>query len=158
MSIQECEGYKKLVADVERDESKSPGFHNYRATLQFAVDRAEHYAEKTGLSAADILDAWESRRNYWYMNYYQDANQPLIREGVVRVFDTLEDLKTSLGKNGFRCPSCKGVSKSPYDHAAPCGWKVYGLFKIGGVTVFVKSELRQELIFMPIAWETEVAV
>jgi hypothetical protein len=155
MSIQECDGYKKLLAAVERDEEKSPGFHNYRKTLQWAVDRAEHYAEKTGLSAADILGAWEERRNYWYMNYYQDVNQPRIESDAVRLFDTLEDLKSSLGKSGFRCPSCKGVSDSPYECAA-CGWKVYGVFKIGGVTIFVKSELRQELVFMPIAWEKEV--
>lgn len=45
-----------------------------------AVERACHYAEKTGLSASDILDAWERGRDYWYMNFYQDGNQKGLDE------------------------------------------------------------------------------
>jgi hypothetical protein len=160
MNITECTGYKKLLAAVERDEQKSPGVHNYRGKLAWVIARAEHYAEKTGLSAIGILDAWENRRNYWYMNYYQDANQPEIKIDKVRVFDTVEDLKAAVGAGQFRCPSCGGISGNPYEcNAGECDWKSYGLFRtLGkGAYVFVKSELRGQEIFMPVQWEHDNA-
>ena len=112
--IKKCEGYKKLKAAVEHDEKTSPGFHDYRAKLTWAVERARHYAEKTGLKAEDVLDAWEKGRDYWYMNFYQDGNQPEIKGDAVRVFETLDDMMASVGESGFRCPRCGGVSKNPY--------------------------------------------
>lgn len=158
----DCEGYRKLLAAVERDESQSRGGHNYRGKLAWVVARAKHYAEKTGLSAESILDSWESRRTYWYMNYYQECEQPEIKGDNVRVFETVADLLASIGKEGFRCPMCSGVSKSPYEcdsglkvDGKTCDWKVYGLFRdLGkGVSVFVKEKLKGESLFMPVAWE-----
>lgn len=133
-------------------------FHRYCDKFKWAIDRAKHYEEKTGIPWEQILDSWESRRDYWYMNYYQDCNQPEINSDRVRVFDTLEDLKASIGDKGFRCPSCGKISKSPYECTAEgCDWKVYGLFKdLGkGVFVFVKEKIAGETMFMPIAWEAE---
>lgn len=158
-----CEGYRKLLAAVERDEKQSPNFHDYRGKLDWIVARANHYAEKTGLSPEAILDSWEKDRSYWYMNYYQDANQPSIASDRVRVFETVADLLAAVGKTGFRCPNCGAVSKSPYtcDSGAKvagkvCDWKVYGLFgHMGkGIAVFVKEKLTVENLFMPVAWET----
>lgn len=157
-----CDGFRKLLAAVEKDERDAPGFHRYREKLAWVLSRARHYAEKTGLTAESILDAWESRRNYWYMNYYQDANQPEITGGTVRVFETVKDMLASIGKPEFRCPACSGVSTSPYEcdsgvetHVKKCDWKVYGLFgHMGkGVSVYVKEKLAGENLFMPIAWE-----
>lgn len=138
--------------------------------LKFAVERAKHYEERTGIPAAHMLNAWESRRDYWYMNYYQDANQPLITGGTVRVFDTVDDLFASMEKREFRCPNCKGVSSNPFacnsgiklplinsgGKPETCNWKVYGLFgSLGqGVYVFIKDRLNGNHIFMPVAWET----
>ena len=169
MDIKESEGYKKLLAAAQADEKKSPGFHDYFKKVAWVVERAEHYAEKTGLNAAEILDAWEAGRNYWYMNYYQDANQPRLEGDRVRVFETIDDFKSAVGDLGFRCPKCEGVSKSPYAcdtgeatsdfsggrGSITCDWKVYGLFRdLGaGVHVFIKSEMKGGQIFMPIAWE-----
>jgi hypothetical protein len=170
MNIEESEGYKKLLASVERDETgdtKGGGkfFHDYRAKLQWAVDRAKHYAEKTGLDAAAILDSWEKQRDYWYMNYYQDCNQPEIAGSGgadVHVFDTIEAAQASFDGKGFRCPACKGVSKSPYEcdtkipmagSTKPCDWKSYGLFK-ASTFIFIKDKLAGTNIFTPVAWET----
>jgi hypothetical protein len=159
MNITECEGYKKLILAVEHDEQKSPNFHNYRGKLEWILARAKHYAEKTGLSATDILDAWEKNRDYWYMNYYQDSKQPEIKGDDVRVFDTVEELRSAIGDREFRCPACGGVSSDPYKCNASdkCDWKSYGLFgAIGkGAYVFVKSELRGQELFMPVAWEND---
>jgi hypothetical protein len=160
--IANCEGYKKLKAAVDEDEKKSPGFHDYTAKLIWALERAKHYAEKTGLSQVAVLDSWEKSRSYWYMNFYQDAELPLIEGDGVRVFGVPNDLRESIGKAGFRCPACDGVSKDPYTcdsgikkNGKVCDWKVYGLFRdLGkGVYIFVKSEMRGERIFKPVAWE-----
>lgn len=155
---------QSLLDAVENDEKKQGGFHSYRAKLEWIKERAIHYAEKTGLNASDILASWESGRNYWYMNYYQDSKQPKIEGDHVRVFDTLADCQKSIVRSEFRCPRCNGVSKNPYECESGlemskgeiCDWKVYGLFgDLGkGVHVFVKEKMIGQTIFMPIAWES----
>lgn len=170
MSVTECEGYQKLKTAAEHDDSRDPwrkksGEHWQK--LQWIVDRAEHYAQATGLNAADILNAWESRRNYWYMNYYQDSNQPLIKDDKVRVFDTIEDLLASVKVSEYRCPACNGITRSPYicttglplSEGRTCDWKVGGLFgHMGkGTYIFIKEKMVGENIFMPVAWEGEEA-
>ena len=163
-SIEDSDGYKALLAAVERDETKDRGFHDYRAKLAWILARVAHYAEKTGIPAADILDSWEARRDYWYMNYYQETNQPEIKGDNVRVFDTTADLLAAIGKREFRCPACGGVSSNPYvcntgktmgTRGEVCNWKAYGLFgTMGrGTSVYVKEKLACENIFMPVAWE-----
>ncbi|MDD5511083.1 MAG: hypothetical protein PHI12_09780 [Dehalococcoidales bacterium] len=155
-SMEECDGYRSLLAAVEKDELKSPGHHDYRGKLQWVIERVKYYADKMGVDAADLLDAWEKQRNYWYMNYYQDCNQPLIDEGKVRVFSTVDDLMSAIGDKGFRCPKCDGVSRDPYCCTCEgCDWTAFGLFRtLGkGVTVVVVEKLQSNHIFMPIAWE-----
>lgn len=169
-AIEQCEGYKKLVAAAQKDQDKSPGFHDYFAKVRWVVERAQHYAEKTGLSAATILDAWESRRDYWYMNYYQDARQPLIDGSHVRVFETTDDFfLAAVGDLGYRCPLCGGVSHDARvcdsglevelfnDGRGPCDWKAYGLLgTLGkGLYVFIKESMIGYEIFMPVAFEQE---
>lgn len=160
MTLEECEGYKSLAAAVEKDTSTGTS-HDYRAKFNWVLSRAQHYAEKTGLDPADILNAWERGRTYWYMNYYQECNQPEIKADSVRVFDTVEALRESIGTGGFVCPHCEQISRSPYecDSGAivgekPCDWKVYGLFgHMGkGTSVFVKEKMQGQAIFMPVAW------
>lgn len=51
--------------------------HKYCDKYKWVIDRAKHYAEKTGKTYEEIIEIWESNRTYWYMNYYQDCNQPL---------------------------------------------------------------------------------
>lgn len=168
--IETCDGYKHLLKAVEADKKSYPdesrsndnSGHGYMAHLRFAVSRAKHYGEKLGLEPADILDAWEKRRDYWYMNYYQDANMPLIDAENVRVFDSLEDLKKSIGKHGFRCPHCGGISSNPYEcnsgivhDGKKCDWKSYGLLGcLGkGAYIYIKEKLSGQTIFFPVAWE-----
>ena len=141
-------------------------FHKYCDKFKWVIDRANHYAEKIGLDPINILNAWESQRSYWYMNFYQDSKQPEIKEGNVRVFDTINDLSLSMGDQGFRCPACKGIASSPYEcdsglemsKGRICDWKTYGfLGTLGkGVSVFVKEKIAVQTIFMPIAWEKKI--
>ena len=177
MNITDCEGYKKLLVAVEKDEDRDLKgcrkslFHDYRGKLNWIVSRVNHYSDKTGIPASDLLDKWESLRDYWYMNYYQDCKQPEIKDGQVKVFDAVDDFKASVGKEGFRCPFCGGVSSNPYSCNSglivndikdgkdrECNWKSFGLFgDLGkGIYVFVKSECYGNRIFMPIAWEGNI--
>lgn len=164
IEITQSEGFKKLIAAVEADENKNPGSQNYRSKLNWVVERAKHYSDKTGLEVSNIFDAWENQRDYWYMNYYQDNKFPLIEGDNVKVFETIEELREAVSDKGFRCPACNGVSKDPYDcdtgivrkNAGVCDWKSYGLFgTMGkGAYVFVKSEVKGQNIFKPVAWES----
>lgn len=163
-------GYKKLSEAVKADCSKYGGtfspegcvqcggkcFHRYCDKFKWIIDRAKSYGKATGLNWGEILDSWEDDRGYWYMNYYQDSNQPEIKGGKVRVFGTLEEFRNAIGDTKFRCPSCGKATADPYE-CKSCGWKVYGfLGDLGkGVFVYVKEKLKGENIFMPISWEED---
>lgn len=158
-TIEQSEGYQKLLSAIEADTKSGWSLENRMKKLSFAVDRAKHYEEKTGIPAGDILTAWERRRNYWYMNYYQDAQQPKLEGEAVRIFQNVDEAWAMMGESGFRCPKCGKISGDPYEcDQKPCDWKVYGLFRaLGkGVYVFCKDEMQGDLIFMPIAWEPVV--
>lgn len=162
-------GYEKLRAAVTKDCEEAGGtfhpdgccncggkcFHKYCDKFKWVVDRAKAYGEATELDWRAILDSWEEDRRYWYMNYYQDCNQPEIKGGKVVVFDTFQEFYEALGEDRkFRCPSCGKETKSPYE-CKHCGWKIYGLLgDLGkGVFVYVKDRLKGENLFMPISWE-----
>lgn len=161
-------GYEKLGAAVTKDCEESGGtfhtegccecgakcFHRYCDKFRWAVDRAKAYGAATGLKWEDILDSWEDDRDYWYMNYYQNCNQPDIKAGKVRVFDTLEDFRTAVGEKKFRCSSCGKITTDPYE-CKTCGWAVYGLLMGLGkeAFIYVKDKMKGAHIFMPISWE-----
>ncbi len=171
-------GYEKLKTAVERDCKVSGCFnpdgcnsagnshctHRYCDQFKWVIDRAKHYGENLGLDWHEVLNSWEATRTYWYMNYYQEYNQPQIAGNKMRVFETVEEMLTSIGKDGFRCAKCDGVTTNPYScnsglemsKGTICDWKVFGLFgDLGkGIYVYCKDKLRGERIFMPIAWET----
>lgn len=170
-------GYESLKAAVMKDcagggncfspegcSNKGKCCHNYCDKLVWVVSRANHYAEKTGIAWESILAAWEKNRDYWYMNYYQDCNQPEIKGDKVRVFDTVDDMLKAIGEKAFRCPACEGVSSNPYRcnsgvkiDGKTCDWNIGGLFSGLGkdIFVYVKDQVSGERIFMPLAWESK---
>jgi hypothetical protein len=156
MNIEACEGYKTLRSAVERDiELKYRSREAEEDHFSWVIARAKHYAEKTGLEASDVLDAWEKDRDCWHLSYYQEAKQPEIKGNNVRVFETLDDFRNSLNGKGFRCPACGRISGSSID--CKCGWMAYGLLRTAGkgVYIYIKSKLRGYEIFMPVEWEEE---
>ena len=160
IELKKCKGYQTLSQAVEKDIARNPKDTEYAEKLNWVIDRVLHYAEKLNLSASELLDKWEEKRSYWYMNYYQDCNMPKIEEGKVFVFDTVDNFLKSIPSKKFICPCCKGITKNPYECNSgikkdnkPCDWKVYGLFDLGHVTVFVKDKLQFDKIFTPVDWE-----
>lgn len=170
------DGYKSLKAAAERDCNNSNHcgcfnpdgcgkkyhtvgdrrcFHGYCDTFKWAVDRAKHYAEKTGIAWETILTSWENDRDYWYMNYYQECMQPALADDKVHFFETLEDFKASVAGKGYRCPSCEKVVDDN-QRCRECGWAAYGLFGTMGKGVYIVVKewtLKVHNIFKPVSWE-----
>lgn len=122
--------------------------------LVHAVDRAGDYAKATGREWREVFAAWEGAREYWYVNYYAEGRFPSPNGEKVFIFDDLEDFTQKVGSQGFRCPACGEVSKSPYECA--CGWTSSGLLGcLGtGAWCFRSDAMMGQMIFMPIALET----
>jgi len=164
--IGDCKKYENCFNENGCNVNPSKCFHKYCDKYKWIIDRAKHYEKRIGISYLKIIQAWEKKRTYWYQNYYQECNQPLLNENV-KIYDTVEDVKKAIG-NKFRCPNCKGITTNPYEcnskkitkdikdgKKRACNWKVYGLFgSLGkGVSIFIKDKLANEHIFMPIIWE-----
>lgn len=98
-------------------------FHNYCDRYVWILERAKHYAKKTGIDYLAILEEWEENRNYWYMNYYQDCNQPKIQpsESQMLFSDWVKHGESLYGDDKhqwvFKCPSC-GQEQKPADFIA----------------------------------------
>jgi hypothetical protein len=89
-------------------------FHDYCGKYKWILERATHYAETTGKTQEQVIEAWESDRTYWYMNFYQECNQPEIKsDNVIMYDDWIAELKNRFGtdakKWAFKCPSCGNV-------------------------------------------------
>ena len=133
-----------------RYSSTSPNpLHTYCDTLAWAIKRAEYYAEKTDQTPEEVLRGWESNRNYWYMNYYQEANQPDLGD-VCKVYEDIEDCRKALKGQRFECPHCKRMVNDPQE-CPECEWKSYGLFS-GPYRVYLKKEGQIIPIFRPGNW------
>lgn len=76
--------------------------HKYCDKYKWVIERAKHYANKTGKSFEEIIEIWEKNRTYWYMNYYQDNKQPLIPtynyydEKIAKTKERIEFLKQEI--------------------------------------------------------------
>ncbi|MBM7717642.1 hypothetical protein MXL46_11600 [Heyndrickxia sporothermodurans] len=86
-------GREKLKRTIQETIDSKRSFSTEEQLWQkfnWIIERAEHYAQKTGLDTDEILNAWEEQRNYSWENFYQEANQPEIKADNVKVFNTLE--------------------------------------------------------------------
>lgn len=127
---------------------------DYCDKFKWIIDRAKHYGEKLGVPWETILDKWENDRKHCYIDHYKDKHQPRLDNAHVRVFETLDELKSSIQERKFRCPLCGEISDQP-DVCSVCDWKIHALFQVKdkSVYVFCKEKLKGENWFMPVAWE-----
>jgi hypothetical protein len=142
-------------------------FHKFCDKYKWVIDRANHYADKTGKTIDDVLKIWETDRSYWYMNFYQDCNQPILESESIIDYDIwLSQLKIKFGddpKNwAFKCPSCGNIQnghdfinnniESPeskvyyscigrYVKGIGCDWTLGGLLKINSVSVMKDAQV-----------------
>ena len=136
----------------------------YCSKFKWAIDRAKHYGEKLNIPWKEVIQSWEETRNYWYMNYYQECNQPEIESEDVFIFESAEEMREKVGKE-FVCPCCKGISTNPYEcnsgkevsKGKKCDWKAYGLLQFNLAFIYCKKERKGTKIFMPKAFVKEEA-
>lgn len=100
-------GIESLQEAIKKDDKEFEADEKY----QWILERAKHYSEKTGMSVEEVIEVWENDRSYWYQNYYQDCNQPLLDSAkIVKYEDWIDKLKKNFGddakKWAFKCPSC----------------------------------------------------
>lgn len=90
-------------------------FHKYCDKLKWVIERAQQYADALGVSRDEVIDAWENARDYWYMNYYQECNQPSLNgsKRIMKFSDWKKELIERFGENSenwkFVCPVCGHV-------------------------------------------------
>ncbi len=86
--ISQSEGYKSLKASYIRDVTDKRSFRDKKELythFQWVIYRAAHYAKHTGKSIEQILIEWEeSRGRCWWLNYYQEARQPLFHSNAIK--------------------------------------------------------------------------
>lgn len=154
---------EKLKNEARRSWNGEIGEQRAKELENYLINKLDEYSKALDVPQEEILTKWENKRSYSAINYYQEANQPSIKSDKVKLFDTVEELRQSVGKQKFRCPSCEGITTNPYEcnsgelahEGGICNWKVYGLFgHLGkGIHVFCKDEMQGEDIFMPLSWE-----
>jgi len=142
-------------------------FNNYCDKYKWVIDRAAHYAEKSGKTVNEVIEIWENDRTYWYMNYYQESNQPLLESDKIIPYEQWRaDLIERFGKDPknweFVCPNCGNVQTLQMflDHSVPdpenkfyfscigrwvkgigCDWTLGGLLKVHTVSVLKDAEV-----------------
>lgn len=89
--------------------------HKYCDKLKWIIERAQQYADTIGVTRDEVIDAWENNRDYWYMNYYQECNQPSLNGSnrVLKFSEWNKELIERFGGNyenwKFVCPVCGHV-------------------------------------------------
>jgi len=128
----------------------------YCSKFKWVIDRAKHYGEKLGIPWKEVMQSWDEDMSYWYMNYYQECNQPRIEGNNVFVFESAEEMREKVGTE-FICPCCKGISTNPYEcnsgiiikGSGVCDWKSYGLIQLNLAFIYCKKERKSTKCFMP---------
>lgn len=76
-------GYRSLKAAYIRDvQTATRSARPMRDKAEFlhkfiwVISRAKHYAQHFQVPIENVLDNWELNRDYWWLNYYQEARQP----------------------------------------------------------------------------------
>lgn len=167
-------GLESLSSDYHYWLEREPGRKElWRQKYEWALNRAEQYAARLGTDRETVLEAWEEDRDYWYVNYYQECNQPDLTGmiGAVTLAEWLAEGERLYGKEKldwrFRCPACghvqtirqfKEAGLNPelaYLHCASrhhlggkanCKWTIGGLLRVGGRYV-IDAKYRPHLIF-----------
>lgn len=142
---------------------------SYKKKFEWVLNRAQQYADKLGVDREVILQKWEERRDYWFMNFYQESNQPDLDNNAVPVVTLAQWREQGEALFGddmmgwkFKCPQCGHVSslgefkKAGLDpnlatsccasrfkelsyRKDDCKWTTGGLFRVGGMYVLSES-------------------
>ena len=72
-------GYRSLKAAYAHDiRKKNRTKSELLRHFKWVIGRATHYSQKQNRLIQEVLNEWESRRTYWWLNYYQECKQPKL--------------------------------------------------------------------------------
>lgn len=152
------ESCRQALINYAENGTPCPNECEFCQHFKWAIDRAKLYADKLQIPWKEIIQSWEEDRHYWYMNYYQECNQPKIESDNVFVFESAEEMRKQVG-NKFMCPCCHGISTNPYEcnsgkklaRNKTCNWTSYGLLQFDLAFIYCKAERKSTKCFMPVA-------
>ncbi len=149
-----------LIEKFENDKSwntlNKDGSHRFDKELVWLRKMVEQYAEKLNMPIDEIVDNFESHRDYSWPNYYQEANFPsLDKVENISIYETLDDFKAKNKK--FKCPACGNVYSHPTqcEHRVKkdgkCDWTAGGFLQLGLHHVVIKDKSLVPIgIFKPV--------
>lgn len=119
----QTKGYKSLKEAYMRDTRKAGkekrpmrDKEEFYKHFQWVISRCIHYAHALNKKPWEVLDEWESKRDYWWLNFYQDSRQPKIRpESISRKPMHIRGIKKYY-KTGYFPDSNTRVNKRIGDH------------------------------------------
>lgn len=144
------------------------------AKMKWIRKRAEQYSKKLKKSVDEVIAIWESRRDFSFMNYYQDCYIPDIdKDNVILQSDWIQQIKDRFGdiENAeFVCSNCGHVQKPgeflkagldindayfccasrfPELHYKndKCKWTMGGFWRLNGTLVLSEDTLKSVLVF-----------
>ncbi len=68
--------YIKAVQNAVKQKRPMRDKKEYLKQFNWIINRAKHHAYTHNIPIETILDIWESKRDYGWLNYYQDNRQP----------------------------------------------------------------------------------
>ncbi|GEK52317.1 hypothetical protein [Vreelandella venusta] len=90
-AVSRSPGYQSLKAAYMQDVQESKKHQNpmrdkeeFLTKFRWVIGRAMHYAERQGRSIEEVLNEWEAKRDYWWLNFYQEGKQPKLSSGKPR--------------------------------------------------------------------------
>jgi hypothetical protein len=60
------------------------GKDKYRKAFDKIISKAKNHAHKTGKTIAEVLNAWEAKRDYNWESYYSSFNMGKMHSGVLK--------------------------------------------------------------------------
>ncbi|WP_139299814.1 hypothetical protein [Vibrio injensis] len=73
------EAYMRDARNAGKDSRPMRDKNELYKQFQWVISRCIHYGQALNKQPWDVLEEWESKRDYWWLNYYQESNQPKIR-------------------------------------------------------------------------------
>ena len=77
--LAKTKGYQSLKAAYSYDvQNRSRTKKELLRHFNWVICRAKHYAYYQGRTLEEVLCEWEAKRDYWWLNFYQECNQPKL--------------------------------------------------------------------------------